>query len=172
MCDEFSEAKSDMVGNGAKCCCVIKLEVGIWFLGAAQVINSVQTVWGYVMALCYTAYLNTTDIKGDLLWYNIGFVVCQIPMFLGAIQYGKYFVHGNRGGLHRAHFYNILTLIMIYVWTTHVAVKLIGSAQVFPGFQAQAPVSKGLSTGGKVAEKNFTTTVIMCALQAYWYTQA
>ena len=125
MCDHFKEAKSDIVGDGEKCCLVVKLEVGIWFLGASQIIYTVQTIWGYVMALCYVAY-SGADIKTSLALYILGLILCQVPSYLAAIYYGRYFVHSDRGKLPKAHLCNIVSLVLIYIWVTYVAESLIG----------------------------------------------
>ena len=61
--------KKDLMGDGKRCCGFVDLELGMWFLGAVQIIYAVQGIFAIIFALCFFLYFK--GINTDLLIYLI-----------------------------------------------------------------------------------------------------
>ena len=63
------------MGTGDKHCCLfIELELGIWILGAFQIMYAVQSVMSIVFVMCFFMYYKSTP--SDMVIYCIIMLLC------------------------------------------------------------------------------------------------
>ena len=83
--------KKDVMGSGDKhCCLIVDLEVGIWALGAWQIMYTVQTIFALIYTLCFFVYYK--KIPMDYFIFTGIIVLCQVPSWVGAIYYFFFFI--------------------------------------------------------------------------------
>ena len=163
---EDGSLKKDVMGtSGNHCCAFVDLEVGIWSLGAFQIITAVGTIYSTIFACCFFMYFK--GMETDRLIFLAFFLVWQIPSWLGAIYYGRFFMKSEKKNLPKAHLLNIVTIVLTCLWATVGSDVFFEYPMIYPGVGG-AKAGTGLKSS-KIYLYNFMGAFCLCICQAHWF---
>ena len=164
--DDGSFSK-DLMGEGKRCCLIIDLELGMWFLGGVQCINAISGIFAIIFNACF--FLYNKGIPMDYLIYLTVLTIFMIPSWFGAIYYGRFFMKGNKKGLPKAHLLNIVTIVLVCAWSIIGGEIFFGISLPYPAAGA-APGQHGAHhKDWRIMTYNIIGALLFCLCQAHWF---